>query len=83
MALKSALAALSDEERVLLRLRFEQNLTVREISQLRGADPKVLYRRYERILRQLRASMEGRHATIRSGHRATDLTIPQSHDPFG
>ena len=69
VALKEAIAALGDEDQVLLRLRFEDNLTVREISALRGADPKALYRRFERILRQLRARIEPGPRSGRDGRR--------------
>jgi RNA polymerase sigma factor for flagellar operon FliA len=51
---KAALGSLSPDDRLLLSLRFAHNLTVREIALRRGLDPKALYRRFERMLRQLR-----------------------------
>jgi hypothetical protein len=38
-------------------MRFAHNLTVREIASQRGVDPKVLYRRFERLLRRLRMTI--------------------------
>lgn len=54
---KAALASLTMDDRQLLSLRFAHNLTVREIAIRRGIEAKVLYRRFERILRQLRTSV--------------------------
>jgi len=54
---KAALGSLSPDDRQLLSQRFAHNLTVREIALRRGLDPKVLYRRFERMLRQLRTGI--------------------------
>ena len=59
---KTALATLTFDDRQLLSLRFAHNLTVREIALRRGIDAKVLYRRFERILRQIRASIAAQPA---------------------
>jgi DNA-directed RNA polymerase specialized sigma24 family protein len=54
---RAALATLTLEDRQLLSLRFAYSLTVREIALRRGIDAKVLYRRFERILKQIRTSI--------------------------
>jgi RNA polymerase sigma factor (sigma-70 family) len=59
---KAALATLTRDDRRLLSLRFAHNLTVREIALRRGVDAKVLYRRFERMLRQLRTSIAAQPA---------------------
>jgi RNA polymerase sigma factor (sigma-70 family) len=74
VTLKDAIATLSDEERGLLRLRFKEGLTVREIAGLRGVDHKGLYRRFDRILRHLRAHMEP-GSRSGSGRRLTNPTV--------
>jgi DNA-directed RNA polymerase specialized sigma24 family protein len=51
---KAAIARLALDDRELLSLRFAHNLTIREIAMRRGVDAKVMYRRFERILRQVR-----------------------------
>lgn len=55
--LKAALAALPDDDRRLLELRFRDGRTVIEIAQLLGVTPKPLYRRLERIARALRGRL--------------------------
>jgi RNA polymerase sigma factor for flagellar operon FliA len=55
--LKTAMATLNADDRQLLSMRFAHNLTVREIASQRGVDPKVLYRRFERLLRRLRMTI--------------------------
>lgn len=57
--LDRALAELDTEDRVILRLRFEDNVSVPEITRLlRLGSPFVLYRRLDRILARLRKSLE-------------------------
>ena len=57
-ALAAALAALPAEDRLLLRLRFEEGMTVRAIAASHGFEARGLYGRYERILRGLKRSLE-------------------------
>jgi RNA polymerase sigma factor (sigma-70 family) len=80
-ALKRALATLTAEERLLLTLRFERNLTVREVAEMRRTDQKGLYRRYERILRQLRASLEGRPPIGPARARTARSRLPRVPHP--
>jgi RNA polymerase sigma factor (sigma-70 family) len=53
-AVADALRRLPEEDRRLLRMRFAQGRTVRAVAQSLQIDAKVLYRRYDRVLRSLR-----------------------------
>lgn len=67
--LQQALAALSAEQRLLLRLRYEQNLSLAEIARLTGQpDPFRVNRRVQAALDALAAAMGGQHA--RSGRKS-------------
>jgi RNA polymerase sigma factor for flagellar operon FliA len=57
-ALKSAMQLLSDQDRVILRLRFQDGLAVADIARALHLDQKPLYRRFDALLRQLRAALE-------------------------
>ena len=57
-ALKGAMRSLSDQDRVILRLRFQDGLKVADIARALHVDQKVLYRRFDGLLRQLRAALE-------------------------
>jgi RNA polymerase sigma factor (sigma-70 family) len=57
-ALSEAVASLSPEDQRLLQLRFEENLTIAEISAAMGVEPRMLYRRLQVVIRGLRASLE-------------------------
>jgi RNA polymerase sigma factor for flagellar operon FliA len=56
-ALETAVGRLEPEERLLVRLRFYDGLKVAEIARLQQVDQKSLYRRIERILGGLRATL--------------------------
>jgi RNA polymerase sigma factor (sigma-70 family) len=57
--LDAALAQLETEDRVILRLRFEDDVSVPEIARLlRLGSPFALYRRLKRILATLRRALE-------------------------
>ncbi|MEE8525357.1 MAG: sigma-70 family RNA polymerase sigma factor, partial [Thermoanaerobaculia bacterium] len=58
-ALSSALQELSGHERSLLGMRFGRGWTVRRIATSRNLEERPLYRRFQRILRQLRHRLEG------------------------
>lgn len=67
MALSESIAALSAEDQRILKLRFEENLTVAQIAAVLDADIRALYRRLQLVIRGLRASLEARgvsHADI-------------------
>ncbi len=57
-ALSRALARLAAQDRLIVKLRFENSLSVAEISRSLGLDQKSLYRRLERLLRALRDQLE-------------------------
>jgi len=56
---KKALLTLGSDDRELLSLRFDHNRTAREIARLRDTDPKLVYRRFERIFKRLRLAVNG------------------------
>lgn len=59
--LESALRALPPRDRLLLTLRFEDELSVREIAQVTGmATPFHVYRRLNHVLEALRATLRRR-----------------------
>jgi RNA polymerase sigma factor (sigma-70 family) len=58
VALAEAVAALSREDQRILRLRFEENLTIADISEQLQIDTRVLYRRVQSLMRGLRSSLE-------------------------
>ena len=59
-ALAASMGELGDEDRVVLRLRFQDGLTVPRIAQVLGLDAKALYRRCDRLLERLRGILERR-----------------------
>jgi len=58
-ALTSAMRSLSDQDRVMLRLRFQDGFAVADIARALHLEQKPLYRRFEALLRGLRAALEG------------------------
>jgi RNA polymerase sigma factor (sigma-70 family) len=57
-ALRRLLQALPAEDRLILRLRYEDDLPVRRIADSVKLEDKPLYRRFERLLAQLRGALE-------------------------
>jgi len=57
-ALRTALRQLPDEDRRLLSLRFHERQTVAYTAATLRVDAKILHRRYERLLRQLKRTIE-------------------------
>jgi RNA polymerase sigma factor (sigma-70 family) len=57
-ALTVAIQSLTDQDRVILRLRFQDGLAVADIARALHLDQKPLYRRFDTLLRQLRAALE-------------------------
>lgn len=57
-ALARALPQLPPGDQLIIRLRFHDGFTVARIAQLVGEEQRLLYRRIERMLRQLRAALE-------------------------
>jgi len=56
-ALVDALPALTPQEQLIIRLRFQDGFTVARIAQLIGEEQKPLYRRLEQILGRLRTAL--------------------------
>ncbi len=59
-ALEGALGKLDAEDRVILRMRFEDGFTVADVARALDLRQKPLYRRVEGLLRRLRRELEGR-----------------------
>jgi RNA polymerase sigma factor (sigma-70 family) len=57
-ALRAVLARLPAEDRLLLRMRFDNALKVSDIARAMGLDQKALYRRFEHLLTELRDALE-------------------------
>ena len=57
-AMREAIAQLPENDRLLLQLRFESRLTVAQISRSLQIEQKLLYRRMEKLMRDLRAELE-------------------------
>jgi RNA polymerase sigma factor (sigma-70 family) len=58
-SLARALRKLSGQDRMILRMRYQDGLTVRKIASVLGIDDRRLYRRLEQCLARLRATLEG------------------------
>lgn len=56
--LKTAMAGLEAQDRLILTLRFEDGRTVVEIASMLRIDQKGLYRRLERLLKDLRKALQ-------------------------
>lgn len=65
--LKELMSGLSDTDRLVLQMRFEQGLTVAQVARLLKLDQKRLYRRIEHALSLLRTMLEA------EGLRAPDV----------
>lgn len=57
-ALEQSLATLDDEDRVILKLRFWEGLTIADISRALHLEQRPLYRRMDRLLSRLRGSLK-------------------------
>jgi RNA polymerase sigma factor (sigma-70 family) len=64
-ALRVALATLSADDRNLITQRFERDLRLAQLAELRGVPQKQFYRDFSALLRQIRARLEeqGVHAS--------------------
>ena len=63
-ALAAALRQLSPEDRWLIQARYVRDHSVCAAAQALGTDPKALYRRYERVLRKMRALLTAAGVTV-------------------
>jgi RNA polymerase sigma factor (sigma-70 family) len=57
-ALRRALAGLAPQDRLIVKLRFEDGLSVAQIARATSDDQKLLYRRFDRVARDLRVALE-------------------------
>ena len=58
-ALARACRALPEYERRMIALRYQRSMSVQQIGRLLHVNPKLLYRRFDRMMRRLRAAMTG------------------------
>lgn len=72
-ALEAALAELPAEDRLILRMRFWDGMRVADIARALNHEQKPLYRRIERLLRQLRSGLEARGVDASVATRFLDL----------
>jgi RNA polymerase sigma factor for flagellar operon FliA len=75
-ALDAATRNLASQDRLILRMRFDDGATVADIARLLQLEPKPLYRRIERMLAELRAALEA------VGIRASDAADVLEHRGF-
>ena len=54
---RAAIAKRSDDDRLILQLRFEQGMTVAQIARALQRDQKFLYRQIDRCMREIRAEI--------------------------
>jgi RNA polymerase sigma factor for flagellar operon FliA len=59
-ALAAALAGLPDVDRLILKMRFQNELPVLRIAQLLAIEPKAMYRRIDKVMKILRTELEAR-----------------------
>jgi hypothetical protein len=52
------IASMPEDERLILQLRFEGGMAVSQIARMLGLDQKLLYRRLERRMRDIREELE-------------------------
>lgn len=57
-ALEAGMSAMNPQDQVLLRMRYQRNLSVATIARQLSMDQKSLYRRYERLLADLRVRLK-------------------------
>lgn len=77
--LAQAYSLLTPEERILLRLRFKEGLSIVEISRCLALNQRRLYRSFEAILRRLRTFLEAKglrreELALLIGHSSEDIT---------
>lgn len=74
--LQAALARLPSQDRLILQLRFEQDLSMAAIGRVVGVDGKALYRRVDRLLAALRTDL------LEGGVAAADVNLVLSEQGF-
>jgi RNA polymerase sigma factor (sigma-70 family) len=73
--LAETLRALDPEDRLILRMRFERDMTIADVARGLGLDPKSVYRRVDRLLARARGQLklhgltwEDAEQSIQHGH---------------
>lgn len=79
-ALAEALSTLEPEDRVILKLRVREGLSVADVARTLDLDQKPLYRRVDRLLAHLRREMEERQVCLQDvqsvvGRDGVDLRV--------
>jgi RNA polymerase sigma factor (sigma-70 family) len=68
-ALSQTLSSLAEEDRLILKLRFCDNVKLARIAELVGAPPKAFYRRVDDLMRTLKKALEAQ------GVSASDVAV--------
>lgn len=76
-ALSEALRGLTDEERLLVRLRYGQGRTVAAIARMLGDDQRALYRRFVKLRQHLRDALESQD--LGAGRSRAAAAATRSH----
>jgi DNA-directed RNA polymerase specialized sigma24 family protein len=66
LVVRDALATMSAEDRVILRLRFAEDLSIADIARALGMPQRPLYRRIEGLLATLRRALERKGLGVES-----------------
>lgn len=75
-AIAAGLRQLTGEDQRLIQARYQQGLSMQSMARALNVDPKLLYRRHERVLELLRASVHGVSANQpRRGRRSRNSSI--------
>jgi len=74
--LRAALATFSDEDAVIVRLRFSEGMKISTIARSLGLEQKRLYRRIEDLVAKLRRALE------RGGFDGAEVAELSSHAPW-
>ena len=80
-ALAEALGELDEEDRLILRFRFEEGLMVSRIAPLLDLDQKALYRRIYGLLAALRGALKSRGVTWTEAAEALDWREGELENP--
>jgi RNA polymerase sigma factor for flagellar operon FliA len=85
-ALAATLAGLENEDRLILRLRFQQGLQIAQIARVTGLEQKPLYRRLELLMQRLRRELEARgisreHVAAVVGHEGGSFASSFTAEP--
>lgn len=80
-ALRDIMATVPARDRLLLRMRYEQGMTVANISRALREEQKPLYRHLDRLLAGLRRALEDRGVSAAQVQEVAGLPLDASDDP--